>query len=65
VTSEIFSYLADAGIGMAALALGRSARQLAAAATATNGKQDERLDKLVGVAENHEKRLTALETRGG
>jgi len=62
--SSLATLVADIGIGLAALAMARSAKALAASVKAKNDSQDDRLDKLVVLAENHEKRILRLELHG-
>ena len=58
----LITLLADVGIGLAALQMARSAKALSISVSRVNDAQDDRLDKLVGIAENHEKRLERLES---
>lgn len=65
---NVLAILADIGVGAAALALARSARDLSKAAVARNAiqdarmdVQDARIDKLVRVSEAHEARLERVE----
>lgn len=60
---SILALVADVGLGAAALALAKTARDLSRAALTQNAKQDERINKLVAVAENHETRIEAVEKK--
>ena len=58
---SLLALVADVGLGAAALALAKTARDLSKAAIKQNSSQDDRINKLVAVAENHEARIEAVE----